>query len=826
MAILLAANVFPNQLLEIPDPSSPTTAIVLGAFPSGLTDPRAAASLPGRLFVVDRGDRQLWEVTDLANPPGATFRGVFPSGLAFAAGACFHNGDLYIANNTPDELWRLLGTDLNTPANAVNLGSFPNSINQPFGITSHNGRLIVVDSDSDGLYEIPNPVIPGTVELLGSIPSSVANPVGLTSHEGTVFILEAFSLTEIPNIDSPGTGTERAFAAGIGSLQALVSYLLEPIEITPSPINGDLLGELVGSLALGQVPLPPLILTDFDQTDLQIDFLALIEAGLEITGDNRTYYADSNRPPVTGLLLDGELGVSSTETILSRLQYIFQGSNIGQIRLNDNDVPDALSWTSYFFGLGSNLTLYIQTADSLVSIPIADNIANSGGGYVRLSVPTAAGRAVLNSIEENDRFILVLARHQPIEITPIIIDGDLAGEVVAGVSLGQAPIVNPIQISPPIIDGELLGNITAILSLGQVPATPPIAVTPEIIDGDLLGEIVGSLALGQAAPIEIIPIPIDGGLLGESVGSLPLGAARPRSIGTRLRPVPSNNRYSYQVSPNRATPQLAPTSDVLISIPGKTASLGERIFPFSGLVISSGTPVSGARWRRDAGSWTDIFLVNFTDIVSAIRFYSEILNEYGEFIYDLDVSLDSGATPIVRAVSVTVQSKILLGLPKTTDVNVRYKPFSDAHIAIDKAQIRSIKYSAEGDAIINKTIIERPVLHSGEHDGSNNSLFLSSSVMDFTSLNIRLGKDILRNVTSGNESIITVVITTILATQGSIEWNSGDSYEILDGASLDIIARGFELSHSSSGLYILTLHVEDLASPSNESSASVSVVVD
>ena len=275
-----------------------------------------------------------------------------------------------------------------------------------------------------------------------------------------------------------------------------------PLGIAPIPIEGNLQGEPVGSLALGQVPLPPLVLTDFDQTDLQIDFLALIEAGLDITGDNRTYYADANRPPITGALLDGELGVSLTETLLTRFQYIFQGSNAGQIRLNDDDVPATFSWQTYFAGAGSDLTLYVQTADSLVAIPVADNIVSSGGGFVRLSVPTAAGRAVLNSIAENDRFILAAARPPPpISITPVIIEGDLAGEVVAGVSLGQAPVL----ISPLTIDGGLSGDITGILSLGQAPSPPAIEIQPVPIDGGLLGDVVAGVSLGDA-PV-IIPPP-------------------------------------------------------------------------------------------------------------------------------------------------------------------------------------------------------------------------------------------------------------------------------------------------------------------------------
>ena len=255
------------------------------------------------------------------------------------------------------------------------------------------------------------------------------------------------------------------------------------------------------------------------------------------------------------------------------------------------------------------------------------------------------------------------------------------------------------------------------------------------------------------------------------------------------------------------------------------ATLGELVFPFSDFIIDSSTPISSARQRRDRGNWTNIVLGNFTDILSAIKFYSEILNEYGEFVYDLEVVLEGSSVPrpIVR---VSIQSKILLGLPKITNVNVNYRPFSDAHIAIDKTKIGAIKYSVRGDETIAKTVIKRPVLYSGEHDGPNNSANLVNSAIDFTGLNIRLGEDILRNVTGGGANVITGVTTTTLTVQGTLEWDSGDDYEILDGASLDIIARGFELSHGALGLYILTLHVADLVNPPNESSAYVTVSVD
>ena len=456
-----------------------------------------------------------------------------------------------------------------------------------------------------------------------------------------------------------------------------------------------------------------------------------------------------------------------------------------------------------------NAKLYIQTADAVV--PFVS--VNHGGGFSNWRPEDASQFSVISGLQTGDRFLFAIAQ-------PVVSLAVNAGDVSFSFSIAQ-PRITLTAFVPPVQDHAIdAGDVSFSFSIAQPTVTRSQPERHAVGAGDV------SFIFRISQPAVSASAPKNHAVNAGDV-SFSFRVRRPRvtksqlllsTISTRLRPIPSNNRHAYQVSPNRAVPRLALTPDIFISIPGKIASLGERIFPFSGLVINSNTPISGARWRRDSGAWTDIIVGDFTDIVSATRFYSEILNEYGEFIYDLDIALGR--------VSITVQSKILLGLPKTTDVDVRYKPFSDAHIATDKTQIRSIKYSAKGDDIINKTIIKRPVLYSGEHDGSNNSSLLISSGMDFNGLNIRPGQDILKNVASNRESIIKSVTVTKLGTRGNIEWDNGDNYEILDGASLDIIARGFELSHSSSGLYILTLHVEDRSAYSNESSASVSVLVD
>ena len=514
--------------------------------------------------------------------------------------------------------------------------------------------------------------------------------------------------------------------------------------------------------------------SQFDQSNLKAPIvLALLEAAIA--------EPDITVSPMlaigTGDLLVSSPGITS----LTLTQVERHTNRTIRLRQSGGTFSDFFNSSNVY----GNAKLYIQTADEVV--PFVG--VSHGGGYSNWRPEDASQWSVISGLQTGDRFLLALA--QPLTIYAVD-----AGDVSFTFSIAQP------QITLAKLHAVDAGDVSFSFHVSQPTVTVRSARAHAVDAGDVSFEF----------RISILSV-------------TKLEAFHP-TISTRLRPIPSNNRYAYQVSPNRAVPQLALTPDIFMSIPGKLSSLGERIFPFSGLVINSDMTISGARWRRDSGAWTNILLGDFTDIVSAIRFYSEILNEYGEFIYDLDVVLGRGANSVNRIARITVQSKILLGLPKTTDVDVRYKPFSDAHIATDKTQIRSIKYSAKGDEIINRTVIERHTLYSGEHDGSNNSLVLVSSGMDFTGLNIRLGQDILKNVTIGSESIITAVTATTLATLGSIEWDRGNDYEILDGASLDIIARGFELSHSNSGLYILTLHVEDRAVPSNESSASVSVIVD
>lgn len=298
---------------------------------------------------------------------------------------------------------------------------------------------------------------------------------------------------------------------------------------------------------------------------------------------------------------------------------------------------------------------------------------------------------------------------------------------------------------------------------------------------------------------------------------------------SRSRPVLQDLREAPIPSENRAMPLPAENPVIFLATPSKRITPGDRLYPFSGFVIDgpASTPadagIASARWRKDGGSYTAIVLGDFTDILSAIRFLDELINVYGTFFYEIEITDVLGN---VQQIGVDVVSRITLGVGKVVDATVNFRPFSDSLIADDPSQILTIEYSVAGDTTVAKTTIERHLLFSGTHDGLADAAALTDTGRDFIQMGVRVG-DIVRNITDGSEGIITVVAATILtATLGGgseDDWDIGDTYNIVDGATLDLIARGLEISIATAGFNSITLFVNDLSS--NESSQSITVRV-
>lgn len=262
---------------------------------------------------------------------------------------------------------------------------------------------------------------------------------------------------------------------------------------------------------------------------------------------------------------------------------------------------------------------------------------------------------------------------------------------------------------------------------------------------------------------------------------------------------------------------------IFATIPSKKITPGDRVYPFAGLVFDGPAGLASARWRVDGGGYTAIALGSFTDILSASRFFDSLVILYGTFFYEIELTDELGNVLLIGA---DILSKITLGSGKSIARNTNFRPFADSIIAEDPSQILSIEYSVDGDTTVAKTTITRYVLFSGTHDGSSNNADLVDTGRDFTTLGIKIG-DIAKNVTDGSQGTITAIvgstITATLAGGTDNDWDSSDGYEILDGGSLDLIARGFELSIATAGFNVVTLHVNDLSS--NESSESITVRV-
>ena len=142
-----------------------------------------------------------------------------------------------------------------------------------------------------------------------------------------------------------------------------------------------------------------LFLSDFVQPNLT----AVVCAALMVASDTENYYADSDRGG-TDSPLDGELGLSATETVISRIRR----DTALQLILNDNDSPVALAIGDYFsLGEGLDATIHVQTLDGVESFVVDGAVDAPGGNFIRFNIPSALD-TLLQGIAIGDRFILAI----------------------------------------------------------------------------------------------------------------------------------------------------------------------------------------------------------------------------------------------------------------------------------------------------------------------------------------------------------------------------------------------------------------------------------
>ncbi len=252
---------------------------------------------------------------------------------------------------------------------------------------------------------------------------------------------------------------------------------------------------------------------------------------------------------------------------------------------------------------------------------------------------------------------------------------------------------------------------------------------------------------------------------------------------------------------------------------------GNRIYPFAYVGFSPLDLPTLLRRRKNGGGWTTITGSGYTDDIQEAKLFTEVVNVYITTYdtHDLEVTDSTGTYNLTT----NVYSRIKAGRAKSTPLDRKIPVFGDTVICEDPAQISAINYSVSGDATVAKTAITRDIVWSGTHTTTNDSATLKNSALDWTKMLIKVDTDIAKNITDGSEAVITALtateITAALSGGAEDDWDIGDTYNIVDGAPLDVIAKRLRLSYSSVGVYVCTLYVTDQSA--NESTTSIVLTV-
>lgn len=248
----------------------------------------------------------------------------------------------------------------------------------------------------------------------------------------------------------------------------------------------------------------------------------------------------------------------------------------------------------------------------------------------------------------------------------------------------------------------------------------------------------------------------------------------------------------------------------VLILKGQSCILGKSIYPFRSLNLIADYPPSSIRWRKNAGSWNNISVGSYPDLLTATKFVTNTINAYGTHTFDLEITLSDSS---VLSKSIEVVCKIE-GYSDNIIVKSgnAIKPFLGLRIAEDDTYLDSVKFSVSGFKNAREMDIERAVKAQGIHTGADNSAFLYNKNVSFKNSNIVEGVDTLQNVTDGSEGIVTSVdsehkISVSLSGGTDNDFDNADEYKIIDGRDLTYIARLFEFKCETSNLI---LYSEDM----------------
>ena len=287
-----------------------------------------------------------------------------------------------------------------------------------------------------------------TVGVGGTLITDIS--VSRPGTESIEFVSTGIGGTTIPSVTKVGAGTKSVEAIWpqpsivedtTALTLAVQEVITEELELADSNIDGLKAGVAVtvasdiahsasglqigtnAEAAVGEfiveeiAKVEPLLLSDFDQTGLEIDALALITA--EITSDY-IWYQDATWDSTDGYgdVVDyGEFGLGLDEgnTLIARIQ---RPNNGNRIRINDTNDPVSLVLEDYFGGDNetSKWRLYIQTRNGVTS---SNRLQNTGERFANFIFDD--DDPILNSVADGDRFIIAVARR--VHAVEIVITG-------------------------------------------------------------------------------------------------------------------------------------------------------------------------------------------------------------------------------------------------------------------------------------------------------------------------------------------------------------------------------------------------------------------
>ena len=312
-----------------------------------------------------------------------------PTGQTFLTGIAFDsNGDLWVCGTTPDEIYRRLNDVWQT------------------GIAGPTGQTFLSAMRFEPAPVLPDAVAPG-VEINAVADGGEGTTVQLaaTITDGTYDELDYAWTVSGGTLDDDASATPTWTRPDVS---ADTDYDID-LTVTARGTGttaADGTSADASAVTRAATVLPLLVLSDSDDTGLDVVAKALLVASAPGTAGNDPY-ADSDRGG-TDTPLDGELGLGTTDTVISRFRRLVQA----ELTLNDNDNPAALNIGAYFNagGDGNDLTIYLQTlADGVASFSAASQYILGGGGFARFTLPADA-QTLLDNLASGDRWIFKAAR--------------------------------------------------------------------------------------------------------------------------------------------------------------------------------------------------------------------------------------------------------------------------------------------------------------------------------------------------------------------------------------------------------------------------------